>query len=116
FRLVVSDQTEDVCAFDADEVRALLRVLQLHGHAIETHRHLPRRGVAEQRQFLLERTRAPYALFLDDDLVLEPDVLARLVQAIGRERCGFVGQAVIGLSYLNDRRPHEQAIEYWDGP
>lgn len=116
FRIVVSDQTEDAPAFAAGEVRAALRVLAAHGHPIETHRHLPRRGIAEQRQFLLERARAPCALFLDDDLILEPDVVATLVRALRELGCGFVGQAVIGLSYVDDVRPHEQAIEFWDGP
>src|SRR5436190_24184862 len=27
--------------------------------------------------------------------------------------CGFVGCAVIGLSYKNDIRPHQQDIEFW---
>ena len=30
-------------------------------------------------------------------------------------RIGFVGSAVLGLSHLDDVRPHEQAIEFWDG-
>ncbi|HEX7045163.1 MAG TPA: glycosyltransferase family A protein [Burkholderiales bacterium] len=115
FRLVVSDQSDE-SAFDADEVRAALRVLRTHGHPLEIHRHLPRRGLAEHRQFLLDRAQAPCVLFLDDDLILEPDVLALLVHAMERERCGFLGQAVIGLSYVDDVRPHEQAIEPWDGP
>lgn len=116
FRVVISDQTEERPAYSAGEVGAALRVLQVHGHAVETHRHLPRRGLAEQRQSLLDRARARYALFLDDDLILEPETLALLTRAIEQEGCGFVGQAAIGLSYLNDVRPHEQAIELWDGP
>ena len=116
FRVVVSDQTEDASAYAAGEVRAGLRVLAAHGHDIETHRHLPRRGIAEQRQFLLERARSPCALFLDDDLILESDVIATLARALRELGCGFVGQAVIGLSYVDDVRPHEQAIEFWDGP
>lgn len=91
-------------------------MLQAHGHAIETHRHLPRRGLAEQRQFLLDQAIAPYALFLDDDLILEPYVVQQMLQAILEEDCGFVGCAVIGLSFVNDVRPHQQAIEFWDGP
>ena len=116
FRVVVSDQTTEGSAYEHGSVRAALRVLRAHGHAVETHRHLPRRGVAEQRQFLLDQARGRYALFLDDDLLLEPYTLALLIDAIERERCGFVGQAVVGLSYLDDVRPHEQTIEFWDGP
>src|SRR5436853_405374 len=75
FRVIVSDQSEGSAAFEALEVRAALRVLQAHGHAVELHQHLPRRGLAEQRQFLLDRSRAPYVLFLDDDVILEADLV-----------------------------------------
>jgi GT2 family glycosyltransferase len=116
FRVVVSDQTENGEGADAGEVRAAVRVLRAHGRPVEIHQHLPRRGMAEQRQFLLDQARAPYALFLDDDLILEPDVVERMHRAIREEGCGFVGCAVIGLSFVDDVRPHEQAIEFWDRP
>lgn len=116
FRVIISDQTEDRDTFETGEVCAALRVLGLHGHSIETHKHLPRRGVAEHRQFLLDRAQAPFALFLDDDLILEPGTVERLVSAIKREKCGFVGQAVIGPSYIGDERPEEQDITFWEGP
>jgi len=115
FRIVISDQTEDSNPVESGEVQAVLRVLSLHGHAVEVHKHLPRRGIAEQRQFLLEQATAPYALFLDDDLILEPFVVENMLTAIKEERCGFVGSAVIGLSFIDDIRPHEQKIEFWDG-
>ncbi|MGI9119334.1 MAG: glycosyltransferase [Acidimicrobiales bacterium] len=83
---------------------------------METHHHLPRRGLAEHRHFLLTRARAPYTLFLDDDVVIEPDLVARMIAALQDEGCGFVGSAVIGLSYLDDERPHEQDVEWWEGP
>jgi GT2 family glycosyltransferase len=116
FRLVISDQTEDSDPLLAGEVQTVLRVLAVHGHAIATHKHLPRRGVAEHRQFLLDQAIAPYALFLDDDLILEPWVIESLLQVMQREGCGFVGSAVIGLSYWDDVRPHQQQVEFWDGP
>ena len=117
FRVVVSDQTEAAPpAAAAAEVRAVVHLLGVQGRPVELHRHLPRRGLAEQRQFLLDRARACYALFLDDDVIVAPDLLARLLRAIRRERCGFVGCGLIGLSYLDDERPHEQAVEFWDGP
>ena len=93
-----------------------MRVLEAHGEPVELHRHLPRRGMAEQRQYLLDQAQAPYALFLDDDLILEPYVVERMLAAMHEEACGFVGSAVIGLSYLHDVRPAEQQIEFWDGP
>ncbi len=116
FRVIISDQTEGGTPLERGEVQAVIRVLQAHGHPVETHKHLPRQGMAEQRQFLLDQVKAPYALFLDDDLILEPDVIYRMVTALREEGCGFVGCAVIGLSYLDDVRPHEQRIEFWDGP
>lgn len=116
FRVVISDQTEDSDPVAKGEVQAVLRVLRAHGHAVEIFKHLPRRGIAEQRQFLLDQAKATYSLFLDDDLILEPDVVERMLIAIQEEGCGFVGCAMAGLSFINDVRPHEQKIEFWDGP
>jgi hypothetical protein len=31
-----------------------------------------------------------------------------------QENCGFVGSGLIGLSFAEDIRPHEQAIAFWD--
>jgi len=114
FRLIVSDQSEEDPARARREIQAILRVLEAHGQTAVLLRHLPRRGMAEQREFLLSHVRAPYSLFLDDDLILEPYVIENMVRAIQEEDCGFVGSAVIGLSYLNDVRPGEQHIEFWD--
>lgn len=115
-RVVVSDQSEEPDAGVGPEARAVLRLLAARGHRVELHRHLPRRGLAEHRDFLLSRARAPFALFLDDDVLIEPDLTARLLRAIRGEGCGFVGSAVVGLSFLGDLRPDEQHIELWDGP
>lgn len=115
-RLIVSDQSAPTSSLDDPAVRACLRLMEVHGWEVERHAHRPRRGMAEQRAFLLERAHAACALFLDDDLLLEPWVLEELLSVIREEACGFVGSAVIGLSYLEDLRPHEQAIEFWDGP
>ncbi|MBF2006375.1 MAG: glycosyltransferase family 2 protein [Chlorogloeopsis fritschii C42_A2020_084] len=115
FRVIISDQTEDSNPLESGEVQAVLRVLRAHNHNVEVHKHLPRQGIAEQRQFLLEQATAPYALFLDDDLILEPYVVERMLTAIKEEGCGFVGSAVIGLSFIDDVRPLEQKIEFWEG-
>jgi hypothetical protein len=112
----VSDQTEGGDVFATAEVAAVLRVLRHRGHEVETHRHLPRRGVGENRQFLLDRARASYVLCLDDDVVCEPDLLARLVRHLDAQRCGFVGCPVTGLTHLDDVRPHQQQLELWAGP
>jgi glycosyltransferase involved in cell wall biosynthesis len=116
FRLVISDQTEDSNPAETAEVKTALRVLQAQGHPVEVYKHLPRRGMAEQRQFLLDQASAPYVLFIDDDLILEPFVVGKMAEVLQEENCGFVGSAVIGLSYINDHRPHQQAIELWEGP
>lgn len=120
FRVVVSDQSDTQHAqgrpFASGEVLAALQVLRAHGHEIETHIHLPQRGLAEHRDFLLSRARAPYCLFLDDDVIVEPDLLQRMHAALQQQGCGFVGSALQGLSFIDDIRPHQQHIEFWDGP
>ncbi len=115
-RIVVSDQTEDEpLPSRSPEVESVVRVLNAAGCAVERHHHVPHRGMAEQRQFLVDRTRAPFALFLDDDVLLEHDLIERLVGALCTARCGFVGAALIGLSFRDDVRPNEERIEFWDG-
>lgn len=114
FRVIISDQTETSHPLEAGEVQAALRVLQAHGHELVLHKHLPRRGIAEQRQFLLDQATAPYVLYLDDDLILEPWVIQNMLKAIQQQGCGFVGAAMIGLSYADDRRPEQQHIDFWE--
>lgn len=116
FRVVVSDQTEDDDATTYGEVLAPVRLLRVRGRPVELHRHVPRRGLAEHRHYLLEQARAPYALFLDDDVLCEPDVLSRLLAVMEKEGCGFVGMPLVGLSYLEDVRPDQQRLEVWAGP
>jgi len=116
FRVVLSDQSDDGTAVRAPAVLAMVRVLRAQGRGVVVHRHLPRRGMAEQRQFLLDVSSAPRVLYLDDDVWLEPGTLARLDAALTRLGCGFVGAAVQGLSYLDDERPAERlAFSRW-GP
>jgi GT2 family glycosyltransferase len=120
FRVVISDQSErpDLPdgAVSTPEILTPLRLLAARGRGVETHRHLPRRGLAEQRQFLLDQAAARFALFLDDDVLCDPDLLERLLAVITEQRCGFVGMPLVGLSHLDDVRPHQQAIEAWEGP
>jgi hypothetical protein len=117
FRLVVSDQSDGPPAWEHPPAASLLRVLRAQGTAVELHRHLPRRGLAEHRQFLLEQARADKVLFLDDDVWLEPGALARMSDALDALGCGFVGMAPQGLSHLNDRRPEQTGtFAPWEGP
>lgn len=116
FRVIISDQSEEH-APDDPAVQAMVRVLRAQGREVRILRHLPRRGLAEQRQFLLDESSADAVLYLDDDVWLEPGMLARLTDALARLECGFVGAAVQGLSYLDDERPEQQsAFELWNGP
>lgn len=115
FRVIISDQTEDSDPLQAGEVQAVVRVLQAHGHTVQTHKHLPRQGIAEHRQFLLDQVTAPYSLLLDNDLILEPWVIQTLLHTLQAEACGFVGSAMIGLSFREDIRPHQQILEVWEG-
>ena len=70
--------------------------------------------MAEQRAFLLSQVRAPYFLFLGDDVILENDVTERLYRAMVEQGCGLVRSALHGLSFLDDVRPHQQQIEFWE--
>lgn len=117
FRVVVSDQSDEAHSIAAPAVQAMVRLLRAQGRSVELLQHLPRRGLAEQRQFLLDQSRADFVLFLDDDVWLEPGSLERMLGAIHTLGCGFVGLAVQGLSYLDDDRPHQRtAFEPWQGP
>jgi len=117
FNVVVSSQADpDDDYLDDLEIEMLVRALRRHGHDVALHRHVPRRGQAEQRHFLLSQSTAPYVHYLDDDVILDPPVMQRMLDVIRAERCGFVGCAATGLHYLDDVRPHQQHIELWDGP
>ncbi|MEV5408997.1 glycosyltransferase family A protein [Thermopolyspora sp. NPDC052614] len=106
FRVIVSDQSTAPVR-EEPVVAAAIRILEHHGHPVEVHRHVPPRGMAEQRAFLLARADRPAVLFLDDDVWLDPHGVAVLAHALGALECGFVGFAVQGLSYRDDLRPDE---------
>ena len=116
FDLVVSDQGDDEAMLDSAEIQTLVRAFRYRGRRVRTFRHLPRRGLAEQRHFLLSQSQADYVQFVDDDVLLEPEVMARMLKVIREERIGFVGCAAAGLSYLDDFRPWQHDIELWEGP
>jgi glycosyltransferase involved in cell wall biosynthesis len=117
FNIIVSDQTEDErCYLDSIEIQTIVRSLRWRGHEVTLLRHFPRRGMAEQRQFLLEHSSAPYVHFIDDDVLLEPTVIERMLTVLRQEQCGFVGCPATGPGYLQDVRPHQQKIELWSGP
>jgi len=116
FNVWVSDQSIPGPVAEVPAVAAIARVLRVQGREVRFLQHLPRRGLAEQRQYLLEESTAEQVLYLDDDVWLEPGTLARLHDALRTLGCGFVGAAPQGLSYLDDDRPDEQEpFEVWDG-
>lgn len=115
FDVIIADQTEGESPLETIEIQTIVRALRWHGHAVSLHTHRPRQGMAEQRQFLLEQSRAPYAHFVDDDVLLDPPVMKRMVDVLRQERCGFVGCPATGLEHLDDVRPHQQHIELWTG-
>lgn len=116
FGVVVSDQSDGGPAWAQPAAATMARALRHTGHPVLLTRRLPRRGLAEHRAYLLSLSTARLVLLLDDDVWLAPGTVSRLVTAIGELRCGFVGNAVHGLSYLDDVRPADQdAYVEWDG-
>jgi Glycosyl transferase family 2 len=117
FGVVISDQSTPEPAWCHPAVAGMVRILRVFGHPVLLEHHLPRRGLAEQRAFVLSRSQARLVLFVDDDVWLAPDVLARLCNAITTLRCGFVGNFPHGASYVDDVRPHDHVwYEEWTGP
>jgi glycosyltransferase involved in cell wall biosynthesis len=114
--VIISDQTDGESTGGAVELVTLRQAFANRGQVVRHLHRTERHGMAEQRQFLLEQARAPYVLYLDDDLLLEPEVIERMLGVIRADGCGYVGMAPIGLSHRDDERPHEQQIEFWEGP
>lgn len=114
-RLIVADQGEPA-ANETPTIASLARLIRLHGIDVEWHHRRARHGIAEQRDFLLRQASAAAVLYLDDDVYLEPWVMARLYQVLREQACGFVGAFPAGLSFLDDVRPAQQVVEFWNGP
>lgn len=77
FAVVISDQSTGSPGWEHPAAAAMVRVLQAQGPSLTLLRHLPCRGLAEHRQFLLDHSTAEKCLFLDDDVWLEPGALER---------------------------------------
>ncbi len=115
FDIVISDQSPDNVSEGDQTIQTIKRLLEIKGHSVSILKNLPARGMAQQRQFLLEQSKSKYSLFIDDDLILDEYVVKNMKQTLEKECVGFVGCAVIGLSYKDDVRPHQQDIELWKG-
>jgi GT2 family glycosyltransferase len=113
FDITISDQSSNDEIWTNDTVQTIIRLLQTNGHEVKIFKNLPRKGMAQQREFLLSKSEARYSIFLDDDLILEPYVIGNMLSVIEEQHCGFVGCAVIGLSYKDSWRSHQQNIEFW---
>lgn len=114
-RVVVSDQSDQPVEHEP-VIRTIRRVIEARGGRVEWHYRAPSKGIAEQRAFLLEQATAPSVLYLDDDVLMEPWVAEQLLTTLESEGCGFVGAFPAGLSHRDDVRPHQQVIEFWEGP
>lgn len=113
-RVIIADQSREP-AGDEQVVQAAGRVIEARGGCIEWYYRRPVHGIAEQRDFLLKKATADAVLYLDDDVLMESWVVEQLLDVLNAERCGFVGAFPAGLSHLDDVRPEQQIIEYWDG-
>ncbi len=117
FDVIIADQTSEGPYLEEGEVRSLCLALEVHGHRVTKLVNLPRQGMAQQRQFLLDHAGAPLVHFLDDDVLLGPAMLGRLVETLRSEGCAFVGAGVSGLRHLDSLRPEDlEPFEPWEGP
>jgi len=114
-RVIVADQSEQPVE-DEQVLQTLRRVIEARGGSVAWHTRPPVHGIAEQRDFLLKQAMAEAVLYLDDDVLMEPDVVERMLATLHTEQCGFVGAFPSGLSHRDDVRPQQHIIEYWDGP
>ena len=113
-RVIVADQSDEPVG-ERQTVLTLRRVIAARGGGVEWHTRPQVHGIAEQRDFLLGRATSAAVLYLDDDVLMEPWVVARLLTTLRAEGCGFVGAFPAGLSHRDDVRPEQQIVERWEG-
>ncbi|MFP4441360.1 MAG: glycosyltransferase family A protein [Chloroflexaceae bacterium] len=114
-RVIIADQS-DTPVMEQPVVQTLGRIIAARGGTVEYHQRPPVHGIAEQRDFLLWQATADSVLYLDDDVFMEPWVVAQLNATLLAEGCGFVGAFPAGLSHRDDVRPEQQIVEFWEGP
>ena len=116
FQVFIADQARDAPAAAADPaVATAVAALRRAGVGVHIEHRPQRLGIAEQRDWLLAQAGAPAVLSLDDDVLLGPGALARLVEALRTLRCGLVGMPAIGMSYAADERPQDWTpLEVWE--
>ena len=96
--VIVADQS-DAPVENEQVVQTLRRVIESRGGSVEWHTRPQIHGITEQRDFLLKRATADAVLYLDDDVLMEPWVIERLLETLRAEGCGFVGAFPAGLSH-----------------
>jgi glycosyltransferase involved in cell wall biosynthesis len=114
-RVIIADQS-DTPVMEQPVVQTLGRIIAARGGTVEYHHRPPVHGIAEQRDFLLRQATADSVLYLDDDVFMEPWVVAQLHATLQAEGCGFVGAFPAGLSHRDDVRPEQQIVTFWEGP
>src|SRR5579875_2348855 len=97
-RIVVADQSREP-AKNVQVVQTLRRIIEVRGWPVEWYTRPPLHGIAEQRDFLLKHASAPYVLYLDDDVFMEPWVVVRLRDVTSAERGGIRGGSPAARSY-----------------
>ncbi|HLI09175.1 MAG TPA: glycosyltransferase [Ktedonobacteraceae bacterium] len=113
--VIVADQSEQPVEHE-QVVQTLRRVIEVRGGSVEWHTRPQMHGIAEQRDFLLRRASADAVLYLDDDVLVEPWVVEKLLDTLRSQNCAFVGAFPAGLSHRYDVRPQQQIVDFWDGP
>lgn len=114
-RVIVSDQSAD--PVEKEPVfQTLFRLIEARGGLMEYHYRMPSRGIAEQRDFLLKKATADAVLYLDDDVLMEPWVVEKMLRTLREQRCAFVGAFPAGLTFRDDVRPQQQVLDLWEGP
>ena len=113
-RVIIADQS-DPPAEREPEVQMLARLIAARGGAVEWHHRDAGRGVAAQCDFLLGQATADTVLYLDDDVFMEPWVVARLRKTLRHDGCGFIGAFPCGLSECADGSGPDCGVAYWEG-
>lgn len=113
FRLIVADGGETP-ARNSSAIQSLVVIFQVRCETVDWFHRRDNHGIAEQKDFLLGHATGDYVLFIDDNVLMEPWVLRTLVESIEKDQSGFVGAFPTSLAYVDDLRPHQQAIELWD--
>ncbi len=114
-KVIVADQSDPPVG-DQQVVLTLRRVIEARGGSVEWHARPVTHGIAEQRDFLLRQATADAILYLDDDVLMEPWVVERMLAVLQEQGCAFVGAFPSGLSHRDDVRPDQQVLERWTGP